>query len=176
MPIEVQLPGGQSPARRDLKWSVWHCRNTVAYDVSGDNAYKITLLPRWTAIINDRQSSTHAHTHCTHISWWSVYVAGWPPRKTIRSSDSTRKALKYGALTNIYYIIYHISVFGPACPFGFCPINLYENSFLFSWWVGAGSCVCSGYCFGYFWNQFGFLVSVYETTDIFGVFLAWFLL
>ena len=31
------LPGGQSPAQSDLKCSVWHCRNTVAYDVSGDN-------------------------------------------------------------------------------------------------------------------------------------------
>ena len=24
-------------ARRDLKWYVWYCRNTVAHDVSGDN-------------------------------------------------------------------------------------------------------------------------------------------
>ena len=26
-----------SLAWRDLKWLVWHCRNTVAYDVSDDN-------------------------------------------------------------------------------------------------------------------------------------------
>ena len=56
-------------------------------------------------IINTRQSSTHAHTHTAHTLVGGQYLAGWPPRKTIRSSDSTRKALKYGALTNIYHII-----------------------------------------------------------------------
>ena len=42
---------------------------------------KITLLPRWTAIINTRQSSTRTHTlpHCTHNSWW--LVLGWVTTK-----------------------------------------------------------------------------------------------
>ena len=44
---------------------------TVICSVSGD---KITSLPRWTAIINTRQSSTRTHTlpHCTHNRWWLV--------------------------------------------------------------------------------------------------------
>ena len=33
----MYLEQTQSPAQRDLKWSVWHCRNTVACDVSGEN-------------------------------------------------------------------------------------------------------------------------------------------
>ena len=42
--------------------------------------------------------------HTAHTLVGGQYLAGWPPRKTIRSSDSTRKASKYGALTNIYII------------------------------------------------------------------------
>ena len=38
---------------------------------------KITSIPRWTAIINTRQSSTRTHTlpHCKHHRWW--LVLGW---------------------------------------------------------------------------------------------------
>ena len=46
-------------------------------NVSGDNWLKITLLPRWTAIINT-SSSTRTHT-LTHNSWW--LVLGWVTTK-----------------------------------------------------------------------------------------------
>ena len=58
---------------------------------------------------NKCQTKPYTRTHTAHTLVGGQYLAGWPPRKTIRSSDSTRKALKYGALTNIYYIIYHIT-------------------------------------------------------------------
>ena len=52
---------------------------TVTCNFSGDNGYKITLLPRWAAIINTRQSSSRTHTlthwHCTQNIWW--LVLGW---------------------------------------------------------------------------------------------------
>ena len=74
MPIEVQLPGGQSPARRDLKWSVWHCRNTVAYDVSGDNGLKyfVTKMDRY----NKCQIKQYTRTHTAHTLVGGQYLAG----------------------------------------------------------------------------------------------------
>jgi hypothetical protein len=42
-------------------------QDTVAYAVSVNNWQKMSLLPRWTGIINTAQSSTHAHTH-THCT------------------------------------------------------------------------------------------------------------
>ena len=63
-------------------------RNTVTCDVSGDNRWKVTLSPRWTALINTRQSCIHTNTQ---NRWWyeSQYLAGWPPRKTIWTCDSS---------------------------------------------------------------------------------------
>ena len=61
----------------------------------------LTSLP-----VSDSLCTKYTHTHTpAHTLVGGQYLAGWPPRKTIRSSDSTRKALKYGALTNIYHII-----------------------------------------------------------------------
>ena len=51
--------------------------------------------------------AVHTHTHTAHILVGGQYLAGWPPRKTIRSSESTRKASKYGASTNIYDMWLH---------------------------------------------------------------------
>ena len=38
---------------------------------------KITLLPRWTAIINARQSSTHAHMHTLTLHTHWLVVSTW---------------------------------------------------------------------------------------------------
>ena len=59
-----------------------HCRNTVAYDVSGDNGkknYLVTKMDRYNKCQTKQYTRTHAHTHCTHISWWSVL--GWVTTK-----------------------------------------------------------------------------------------------
>jgi len=55
----------ESPAQTDLKWFVWHCRNLLWPVMSVMIIGKITLLPKWTTIINTTQCSTHTHTH-TH--------------------------------------------------------------------------------------------------------------
>jgi hypothetical protein len=80
MPTQVQLHSRADSLRHGgTKWPVWHCRKTVAYYVSGDNRWKTTLLLRWNVKINARQSSTNAHTHCSHSSWWPVL--GWVTTK-----------------------------------------------------------------------------------------------
>ena len=38
--------------------------------VSGDIWLKLTVVPRWAALVNTRQAvHTHTHTHCAHNSW-----------------------------------------------------------------------------------------------------------
>ena len=83
---------------------------TVPCSVSGDNGYKITPLPRWTAIIRTGQSSalTHLCNLCTHNRWW--LVLGWvttkedQPRLRIAYISYIRRVIKFYLLT--YLITY----------------------------------------------------------------------
>ena len=56
------------PARRDFKWSVWHCMNLLWILMSAViTGKKLLSSPRWAAIISTGQSSTRTHT-CTHTN------------------------------------------------------------------------------------------------------------
>ena len=69
-------------------WDSYARIDTVTCDVSSDNGYTITLLPRWTAIIITRQNSTqlHAYTHTAHTTWHNRWwlVLEWVTTKEDR--------------------------------------------------------------------------------------------
>ena len=56
----------KSLAQRDLQWSVWHCRDNVTCDVSGDKIYFVTQMDRYNKYL------TKQYTHSTHYRWWLV--------------------------------------------------------------------------------------------------------
>ena len=43
---------------------------------------------------NDYQTKQYTHTHTARALLGGQYLAGWPPRKTIRSSESMRKSIE----------------------------------------------------------------------------------
>ena len=71
---------------------------------------KITSLPRWTAIINTRQSSARTHTlpHCTHNRWW--LVLDWVttkkdhPRLRIAYISYIWRVIKFYSLTYLHLL------------------------------------------------------------------------
>ena len=77
------LPFGKncgSLAKRDLKWSVWHCR--IYCDL---HCQRWQLVKNYFVTKTDRYNKyqtkqyTHTLTHCAHNSWWPVL--GWVTTK-----------------------------------------------------------------------------------------------
>ena len=72
MPVEIQLhTRADSLSTEDFTWSVWHCRNTVAYDVSGYNGknYLVTQMDRYYKY----QTKQYTHTSTLVVG---KYLAG----------------------------------------------------------------------------------------------------
>ena len=68
-------------------------------DVSGDNGYKCSLLPSWTAVINTRVNTkaVHTHTHTLHeetLTSNELPIYWEPDRACHRRSETLTPAIK----------------------------------------------------------------------------------
>ena len=88
---------------------------TVTCNVSGDNRWKITSLSRWTAIINNRQSSARTHTlpHCTQLLMASTWLGDLQERPSAPKNSYTSyiwRVIKFYLLYLLTYLLTLLSL------------------------------------------------------------------